>query len=96
MPRVHVSLLLPALVSAQDMHAAIQSTRGEQHKLPLVSDDMVVGFIMIMFLLLFAFGALAAMLPSIALGKPHRTLTLEDLPPFLCAQGSNNIWPLQP
>ena len=32
------------------------STRGVQHEVPLISDDLVVGAIMIMFLLLFAFG----------------------------------------
>ena len=52
-------LALPALAFAQDQHAAIHSTRGVQHKPPLISDDMVVGGIMIMFLLLFAFGARA-------------------------------------
>ena len=51
-----VLLYLPALAVAQDAHAAIQSTRGVQHKPPLVSDDFVVGCIMIMFLMLFAFG----------------------------------------
>ena len=50
-------LVLPALALAQDQHAAIQSTRGVQHKPPLISDDIIVGCIMIMFLLLFAFGA---------------------------------------
>ncbi len=51
--------LLVALPAAngQDQHAAIQSTRGVQHKPPLISDDFIVGVIMIMFLLLFAFGA---------------------------------------
>ena len=51
-----VLLYLPAVAVAQDAHAAIQSTRGVQHKPPLVSDDFVVGCIMIMFLMLFAFG----------------------------------------
>ena len=37
-------------------HAAIMSTRGIQFKDPWVSDDFVVGCIMIMFLLLFCFG----------------------------------------
>ena len=50
-------LHLPGLVLAQDQHAAIHSTKGVQHKLPLISDDFIVGCIMIMFLLLFAFGA---------------------------------------
>lgn len=49
-------LLLPALAACQDAHAAIQSSRGVQHKAPLISDDFVVGCIMIMFLMLFAFG----------------------------------------
>ena len=34
----------------------MKSTRGVQHKDPLISDDFVVGCIMIMFLLLFCFG----------------------------------------
>ena len=46
-----------AAAAAQDAHAAIHSTRGVQHKAPLISDDMVVGAIMVMFLMLFAFGA---------------------------------------
>ena len=50
--------LLPALAAAKDMHAAIQSTRGVQHEVPLISDDFVVGCIMVMFLMLFAFGTL--------------------------------------
>ena len=37
-------------------HAAIMSTRGIQFKDPWISDDFVVGCIMIMFLLLFCFG----------------------------------------
>ena len=49
-------LLLPALAACKDAHAAIQSSRGVQHKAPLISDDFVVGCIMIMFLMLFAFG----------------------------------------
>eukprot|EP00325_Prymnesiales_sp_UTEX-LB-985_P028909 CAMPEP_0174729580 /NCGR_PEP_ID=MMETSP1094-20130205/53967_1 /TAXON_ID=156173 /ORGANISM="Chrysochromulina brevifilum, Strain UTEX LB 985" /LENGTH=59 /DNA_ID=CAMNT_0015931709 /DNA_START=32 /DNA_END=211 /DNA_ORIENTATION=- len=44
------------LVAAKDRHAAIQSTRGVQHADPIVSDDFVVACIMIMFLMLFAFG----------------------------------------
>lgn len=51
--------LVPAVAMAQDAHAAIQSSRGVQHKQPLISDDFVVGCIMIMFLFLFAFGARA-------------------------------------
>lgn len=58
-------LALPALALAQDQHAAIQSTRGVQHKAPLISDDFVVGCIMIMFLLLFAFGARAPKIKEI-------------------------------
>ena len=61
--RLLVTLGLPVLTIAQDAHAAIQSKRGVQHKLPLISDDFVVGCIMIMFLLLFAFGALASPAP---------------------------------
>ena len=49
-------LLMPALAAAGDMHASFMSTRGVQHEVPLISDDLVVGAIMIMFLLLFAFG----------------------------------------
>ena len=37
-------------------YAAIMSTRGIQYKDPWISDDFVVGCIMIMFLLLFCFG----------------------------------------
>ena len=37
-------------------HAAIMSERGIQYKDPWISDDFVVGCIMIMFLLLFCFG----------------------------------------
>ena len=48
--------LLPALAAAKDMHASFQSTRGVQHEVPLISDDFVVGCIMVMFLMLFAFG----------------------------------------
>ena len=58
--RFGAALLLvtaPMLALAQDQHAAIHSTKGVQHKLPLISDDFIVGCIMIMFLLLFAFGA---------------------------------------
>ena len=51
-----VLMAMAAPAAAQDMHAAIQSTRGVQHKLPLISDDVVIGAIMIMFLMLFAFG----------------------------------------
>jgi len=62
------------------MHAAIQSTRGVQHELPIVSDDVVVGVIMVLFLLLFAFGTVCAIV-SLAYSSllPHRSL----------AQGSN-------
>ena len=45
------------LVAAKDHHAAIHSTRGQPHDDPLASDNFVVGCIMIMFLMLFAFGA---------------------------------------
>ena len=53
-------LLLLALQSTMAVHearyAAIMSTRGIQFKDPWISDDFVVGCIMIMFLLLFCFG----------------------------------------
>ena len=52
---ITVSSVAPAF--AKDDHAAIQSTRGVQHKAPMISDDFVVACIMIMFLMLFAFGA---------------------------------------
>ena len=55
-----LTLSAPLAAYAQDQHAYIQSTRGVQHKPPLISDDFVVGCIMIMFLLLFAFGERAA------------------------------------
>ena len=41
-----VLMAMAAPAAAQDMHAAIQSTRGVQHKLPLISDDVVIGAIM--------------------------------------------------
>jgi hypothetical protein len=70
-------LLLPALAYAQDAHAAIQSSRGVQHKAPLISDDLIVGCIMIMFLLLFAFGKSCAAQshPSAQCTSFARTLT---------------------
>ena len=53
-------MLLLALQGAMAVHearhAAIMSTRGIQYKDPWISDDFVVGCIMIMFLLLFCFG----------------------------------------
>ena len=51
-------LLLPQDASAvhEARYAAIMSTRGIQYKDPWISDDFVVGCIMIMFLLLFCFG----------------------------------------
>ena len=53
------ALLLSSVPSVlgKDEHAAIQSTKGVQHATPLISDDFVVACIMIMFLMLFAFGA---------------------------------------
>ena len=51
-----IVVLFPALTAAQDMHASFMSQHGVQHKLPLISDDLIVGLIMIMFLMLFAFG----------------------------------------
>ena len=47
---------IPLLISAVDEHASFQSIRGVQHAMPWISDDLVVGCIMLMFLLLFAFG----------------------------------------
>lgn len=44
-------------VVGKDAHAAIHSSNGVQHKEPFISDDFVVACIMIMFLMLFAFGA---------------------------------------
>ena len=41
---------------AADAHAAIRSSRGVQHQTPMISDDFIVGCIMVMFLCLFAFG----------------------------------------
>jgi hypothetical protein len=69
---------LPACAVAQDQHAAIQSTRGVQHKPPLISDDFVVGCIMILFLMLFAFGARAPATERTTLCAPslHRALAL--------------------
>ena len=58
--RLALGWLLPLLsvlaCSADVQYDAIKSTRGVQHKAPLVSDDFVVGCIMIMFLMLFCFG----------------------------------------
>ena len=49
-----LSLVLTAHAEVQ--YDAIRSTRGVQHKQPIVSDDFVVACIMVMFLLLFCFG----------------------------------------
>ena len=61
--RLQQALLLLLLLALQGTmavhearHAAIMSTRGIQFKDPWISDDFVVGCIMIMFLLLFCFG----------------------------------------
>ena len=57
--RVHQHVLLAlqgAMAVHEARHAAIMSTRGIQYKDPWISDDFVVGCIMIMFLLLFCFG----------------------------------------
>ena len=61
--RLQQALLLMLLLALQGAmavhearHAAIMSTRGIQYKDPWISDDFVVGCIMIMFLLLFCFG----------------------------------------
>ena len=78
-----VLLYLPAVAVAQDAHAAIQSTRGVQHKPPLVSDDFVVGCIMIMFLMLFAFGTPRETLergrPSPMRARPHHAVVRPHL-----------------
>ena len=66
----------PLAAYAQDQHAYIQSTRGVQHKPPLISDDFVVGCIMIMFLLLFAFGERAA---AAAASTLHDTTSFDEL-----------------
>lgn len=63
-------VLLPALTAAQDMHAAFMSQHGVQHKLPLISDDLIVGLIMIMFLMLFAFGMPSARVIDHIFGSP--------------------------
>ena len=42
-------------VSAHN-YDSVRSTRGVQHKTPLISDDLVVAAIMILFLCLFCFG----------------------------------------
>eukprot|EP00326_Haptolina_ericina_P000228 CAMPEP_0181220114 /NCGR_PEP_ID=MMETSP1096-20121128/28659_1 /TAXON_ID=156174 ORGANISM="Chrysochromulina ericina, Strain CCMP281" /NCGR_SAMPLE_ID=MMETSP1096 /ASSEMBLY_ACC=CAM_ASM_000453 /LENGTH=159 /DNA_ID=CAMNT_0023312585 /DNA_START=36 /DNA_END=517 /DNA_ORIENTATION=+ len=47
-------LMSVALSPVEDAPPPVRSTRGVQHKDPLISDDFVVGCIMIMFLLLFA------------------------------------------
>ena len=65
-----LTLSAPLAAYAQDQHAYIQSTRGVQHKPPLISDDFVVGCIMIMFLLLFAFGQCAAAAAAFTLHNP--------------------------
>jgi hypothetical protein len=49
-------LMSVALSPVEDAPPPVRSTRGVQHKDPLISDDFVVGCIMIMFLLLFCFG----------------------------------------
>ena len=51
------AFLCCSLAAGEQVHASFQSTRGVQHKAPVISDDLVVGCIMVMFLLLFAFGA---------------------------------------
>ena len=81
----------PLAAYAQDQHAYIQSTRGVQHKPPLISDDFVVGCIMIMFLLLFAFGERAAAAASTL----HNTTSFDELTAihafyFCCSQASND------
>ena len=82
----------PLAAYAQDQHAYIQSTRGVQHKPPLISDDFVVGCIMIMFLLLFAFGERAAAAASTL----HNTTSFDELTAvrvlflFRCSQASND------
>ena len=87
-----LTLSAPLAAYAQDQHAYIQSTRGVQHKPPLISDDFVVGCIMIMFLLLFAFGERAAAAASTL----HNTTSFDELTTvrvlflFRCSQASND------
>ncbi|KAL1514891.1 hypothetical protein AB1Y20_003973 [Prymnesium parvum] len=52
--------LLGVVANAEVAQPPVRSTRGVQHKDPLISDDFIVGCIMIMFLLLFCFGQLDA------------------------------------
>ena len=62
------SLAAAADTETEPVHAAFQSKRGVQHKHPVISDDLIVGGIMIMFLMLFAFGE-----PPRALSHNHTT-----------------------
>lgn len=88
-------VLLPALTAAQDMHAAFMSQHGVQHKLPLISDDLIVGLIMIMFLMLFAFGMPSARVIDhifwLAALSPHQyyPTTCFFARAACCAQASN-------
>ena len=56
-PSLLLGLSSSLVVAGYDAHAYIQSSRGVQHKEPMVSDNVIIAFIMIMFLMLFAFGA---------------------------------------
>lgn len=49
-------LLILTTVHAEVQYDAIRSPRAVQYKQPIISDDFVVGCIMLMFLLLFCFG----------------------------------------
>jgi hypothetical protein len=68
--------LVPALVASKEAHAAISSTRGVQHEPPLISDDFVVGCIMIMFLMLFAFGEQHSFTPTTSANRGVTELPL--------------------
>ena len=54
-----IAAVLTLSTSAEVAQPPVRSTRGVQHKDPIISDDFVVGCIMVMFLLLFCFGARA-------------------------------------
>lgn len=48
--------VLQVVLAAEASEPPVRSTRGVQHKDPIISDDFIVGCIMVMFLLLFCFG----------------------------------------
>ena len=68
-----VATALTHVVAAKEQHAAIHSSRGVQHEIPLISDDVVVGAIMVMFLLLFAFGELSQRRSQMPFAQHART-----------------------